>query len=172
MSKEELLKEIVANETRISFIESKALVGTYIEVKQYGVGIIEDQDEHLTRVRFDDQEIELDSSELEEKYYDKSSLQKLKQDIKEKRILLNDGSSPEELIKKLLSLWSQWDKYEDEYLNKVAYDLVKYPDFKTNEAEATILDELKRKMSGSDWNNLPKYIADVHFDRKLEFIDG
>ena len=172
MNKEELLKEILDLETRVEYIQSNILVGTYIHVNKYETGKIENQDENSTTLIFDDKHRTFDATLIGEKFYDKRNLQRMQNEVEEKWNVLNDGMSPEELIKKILSLWSRWDIYEEEYLNHVAYDLVKYPDFKTNPDEAALLDELKRKLSEADWNNLPKYIADVYFGRKMVLIDG
>ncbi len=172
MNKEELINEIVDLEISADFIRNNALIGTFIRVNKYGVGKVLEQNEFIARVLFDNKEIIFDASDINEKYYDGTVLHDIEKEIKQKRILLYNGKSPEELIKELISNWSSWDKYEDDYLNKIAYEMVKFPDTNTTKTEALILEELKGKLSENDWNKLPNYIADIHFGRKLKFTDG
>ncbi|MBR0340873.1 MAG: UvrD-helicase domain-containing protein [Oscillospiraceae bacterium] len=172
MNKEELLREIIELETRVDFLQNDVLSGTFIAIKKYGVVEIQAQDEYVTLVNANGVKVIFNSLEIGKKFVDKSDVDNLKKRIDEKRSILNDGKSPAELIEIMLSRWSQWDKYEEEYLNKVAYDLVKYPEIKTNDDESAILEELKRKLSEEDWNNLPVHIADIHYGRKLKLTDS
>ncbi|MBF0259574.1 MAG: UvrD-helicase domain-containing protein [Desulfamplus sp.] len=66
---------------------------------------------------------------------------------------------PNELIHELVNHWGRWDVYQKFYLETLAPQLVENPG--TGDAtEKVILYELKSQLTSTEWNNLPKLIAD------------
>lgn len=162
MTRRELLRRIGMIEVLLEDPQQSFIEGCGIQVPDLGNGTIIKQDSYITVVEFNGEQVSFDATEIEESFVEPVSVKDIQAELKRLNDELYNGDAPEELIKKLISKWSFWDKNEEYYLNTLAYEIRQFPNIKVMPEEQLILERLKGALSAKDWDRLPQYISDVY----------